>query len=386
MTRRLLLMLAMSVAVVGFGAAANYLLNPYGVWKSRLIDPVFRKPKDEHVALPYLIQSAATHTLLVGSSRVVLGMRIDEIAGDNVLNGGVRAATIPQSCAIIRAALKNRHFTRVVWGVDFFAFNQNWNSDDREFDRRLEGGLGSWVEDTLLSLAALDDGWADVKRAIRGRAKLPVTATRVVPWPEATICGNFEATRNLGLAVTPAPEIERQLSDDVPGYLNYHLSAGFLDLFRHTVEQARRGGVQVILFVPPMSEYELELIRQSGHWPVFQDWKRTLATIAPLWDFSGYNRIATSDRYFMHVMHYKIAVGETVLRLLLGEPPPSCDGISEAITESAIRLDGANAASALAAREAAWPSTRSDGSRYARLAAAALERQRERTVKVGSPR
>jgi hypothetical protein len=119
MTRRLVVMLVMSAAMVGCGAIVNYLLNPYGVWETRLIDPVFRKPKDEHVALPYLIRSARAHTLLVGSSRVALGMRIDEIEGDGVLNGGIRAATIPQSCAIIRTALENRHFRRVIWASIF---------------------------------------------------------------------------------------------------------------------------------------------------------------------------------------------------------------------------------------------------------------------------
>jgi hypothetical protein len=386
MKRRLVLMFALSAVLVGSGAIVNFLLNPYGVWRSQLIDAVFRKPKDEHVALPYLIRSARTHTLLVGSSRVALGMRIDEIAGDDVLNGGVRAATIPQSCAIIRAALDNRHFTRVIWGVDFFAFNARWNNDDREFERRLAGGPGSWIEDTLLSLAALDDGWADIKRDIRGRGKLPVTATRAVPWPDQTICDDFAATRNLGLVATPPQEIERQLSDDVPGYLGYHLAPGFLELFRRTVEQARHRGVQIIVFVPPMSDYELELIWQSGEWPVFQAWKRLLAASGPLWDFSGFNRMAASDQFFMHVMHYKTAVGETILRLLLNEPLPACDGLSRIVADAAIHISRSNAVQVLAAEDQAWRSGRSNGSRFAELAAAALDRQRDHARELENPK
>jgi hypothetical protein len=385
MQRRLFLMLAIGACVIGSGAIANYLLNPYGVWRTRLIDPIFRKPKDEHVALPYLIRSARTHTLLVGTSRVALGMRIDGIEGDDVLNGGIRAATIPQSTAIIRTALENPHFTRVVWGVDFFAFNESWNSDDSEFDRRLAGGVGSWVEDTLLSLAALDDGWADVKRALRGRAELPVTATRSVPWPLETICRDFQATRNAGLAMTPPGEIERQLADDVPGYLKYRLSPDFVALYRRTIEQARRGGVEVIVFVPPMSDYELELIWQSGKWPAFQRWKRALITAGPVWDFSGPNRIAISDRFFMHVMHYKTAVGETMLRFMLGEPLPACDDLAETVTSSAVRIDFSNVDRVLAEQDHAWLAARSSDSRYAALAAAALDRQRKRMAAKDPP-
>jgi hypothetical protein len=213
---------------------------------------------------------------------------------------------------------------------------------------------------------------------MRGRAKLPVTATRTVPWPPELICSNFVATRRLGLAAIPPPEIERQLSDDVPGYLRYHFSGGFLDLFRSTVEQARRGGVQVIVFVPPMSAYELELIWQSGQWQAFQNWKRALAAIGPLWDFSGYNRIAMSDQFFMHVMHCKNAIGETILRALLGEPLPPCDALSRVVADSAIRIDRSNVGQALAVQEQARLSERSDNSRDAELAAAALEYQRKR--------
>ena len=48
----------------------------------------------------------------------------------------------------------------------------------------------------------------------------------------------------------------------------------------------------MIPFVPPFSEYELELIRQGGQWETFQNFKRQLASVAPFWDFSGYNEIA----------------------------------------------------------------------------------------------
>jgi len=379
--RRLVLMLVACAALLACGALANYLLNPYGVWRARLVDPVFRKPKDEHVALPYLVRSSRAHTLLVGSSRVAFGMRIDELEGDGVLNAGIRAATMPQSSAIVSAALRNRHFKLIVWGLDFFAFNENWKDQDREFERRLAGGLGSWLEDTLLSLSALDDGWADVKRAMRGRAKLPLTATRAVPWPPDLICNDFEATRHLGLVATPASEVERQLSNDVPGYLRYHLSAAYLDLFRQTVQQARRDGVRMILFVPPMSEYELELIRQSGQWRAFQDWKRALAAIGPLWDFSAYNQMAASDQLFMHVMHCKTAVGETILRLLLGAPLPPCHALSKVITDSVMRLDSSNIDRALALQDQMRDSTRPEDFRYADLAAAALAYQRNRMAR-----
>src|SRR5262245_61619556 len=109
MQRRFIVMLAMAGALILCGALLNYLLNPYGVWRTTLIDPVFRKPKDEHVALPYAIRSADLTTLLIGTSRVVFGMRIDGLAADGIVNGGIRAASLRESCATVDAALGNPH-------------------------------------------------------------------------------------------------------------------------------------------------------------------------------------------------------------------------------------------------------------------------------------
>jgi len=378
MKRRLVLMLTMAGALILCGALVNYLLNPYGVWRTTLIDPVFRKPKDEHVALPYAIRGAELSTLLVGTSRVVFGMRIDGLAANGFVNGGIRAASLSESCATVDAALANPHLKRIVWGLDFFQFATSWDPANPEFDRRLDGGAGPIVGDTLLSLAALDNGIGDLKRMLRGRARLPTSARAAVPWPPEVICGEYAAELGRGLVRTPPAAIVRQISNNMPNYQNYRFSESFWALFHATIERAQRRGVDVILFVPPMNAYELEVIRRAGDWDQFEGWKRRLVTIGPVIDLSGYNRLAYLDDYYTDVMHHKTPIGESILRRLLGMQMPACYGIGENLSAAMVRLDSRDIDGAIAVQDRMMREASSVDSRYGQLAEAALLDQRAR--------
>lgn len=378
MKRRLVLMLAIAAALILCGAGANYLLNPYGIWSTRLIDPVFRKPKDEHLALPYAIRGPELSTLLVGTSRVVFGMRIDSLAANGFVNAGIRAASIRESCAIIDAALANPHLKRIVWGVDFFQFNRAWDPANPEFDWRMNGGLGPIVGDTLLSLAALDNGIADLKRMVRGRARLPDSARAEVPWPTEVICRDYASERGRGLVKTPAAAIVRQISVNMPNYQNFQFSDQFWTMFCDTIERAQRRGVDVIMFIAPMSEYELEVIRRAGDWDEFEAWKRRLVSLGPVSDSSGYNRLARIDDYYTDVMHHKTPIGEAILRILLGMPPPACYGIGEHLGADLVHLDRGDIDVEIAAQDRAMHEAAADDSRYGRIAQLALEDQRAR--------
>ncbi len=378
MKRRLTLMLAMAGVLILCGALVNYLLNPYGFWSTSLIDPVFRKPKDEHVALPYAIRSDDMTTLLIGTSRVVFGMRIDGLSANGFVNGGIRAASIRESCATVDAALSNAHLKRIVWGIDFFQFNRGWDPANPEFDRRLEGGIGPIVGDTLLSLAAFDNGIGDLKRMMRGRARLPNTARTEVPWPLDVICREYAKEQGRGLVKTPASGIVNQISVNMPNYQGFDFSESFWTIFRDSVERAERRGVEVIIFVPPMSAYELEVIRRAGDWDQFEAWKRRLVTLGPVTDFSGYNRLAYLDDYYTDVMHHKTPIGEAILRILLGMPAPACYGIDQNLGAAMVRLDRRNIEIEIAAQDRMMREASSADSRYGRLAEAALVDQRAR--------
>lgn len=375
LARRLTLMLVLTATVVGVVVALNYLLNPYGAWPTALINPIFRKVEHERVVTPYLLRTAGPETILLGSSRVLMGMRIEQGERAGFMNAALTAATIDQLARIVSVALENPHLKRIVWGVDFFSFNAGWDKTDPNFDARMSGNVRVKIEDTLLSSSVLGDGYDYARRAMRGESRLPATMTAAMPWPMALICEQLGATKNRGLQVTPSSEIEDELAQDLPDYAAYRPSRKFMLRLREAVAAAHARGVEIVLFVPPMSQYELELIRQSGQWETFQEFKRQLALVGPYWDFSGYNAIARTDEFFMHVMHFKIAVGQLMLRTMLGVGTEPCDGAARAVTDCAVPVDNVNADAEIARQDRLRIDAIRAPSLYSRLAARAIARR-----------
>ncbi len=380
--RRILIMAALTAAVIVGECGLVWLLNPYGATSSTLIDPVFRKIKQPRLATPYLLRETRPTTVLLGSSRVLMGIKIEQGYRDGVLNAAVSAATMAELDWLLDAALKNPRLRRIVWGVDFFAFSANWNHDGVGFERRIKGSVRDRLQTTLLSLNALGDGFDLLKRAIRGRAHLVPTMTATMPWPNNLICREFAADYPGGLELRADREILPSLRLLYSGmYENYLPSPDQASRFRAMVAKIRARRLELYLFVPPMTEYELELIRQSGHWNDFERFKRIVAAAGPLIDFAAYNPMATRDQVFLDAVHVKPSAGNEIYRIVTGLPPPACGANARVIEQSAVRVDEANLERVLADQRAARDRAIATPSRYSRLAATAIAQ-----VRVEAPR
>jgi len=336
--RRLVLMM---LALAAFSAAAivvNYLTNPYGAWRTTLIDPIFRTDNDPRMITPYLVRTMRPETLLVGSSRVRVGMAIEQGYRDGVLNGALQGVDAEEAVAVVRVALGNPKLKRIVWGVDFFSFDESRTADCQTM-ARLRGDPWIIFSETLLNLGALDAGRREFNRAWHGRKALRPEWTRPVPWPQAEVCQRLAELGRAGLDSAGGAKIQLQLIGDVPDYTAYRLSERKLGDFAAAVALARRRGVEVIVFVPPVSAYVLEMIRQSGQWRTFLRWKRELLVAGPFWDFSGYHAFALTPGLFKDVMHFKPAVGHLLLRRLLGLDISGCDLRSRLVSDAGIWVD-----------------------------------------------
>src|SRR5271167_9194 len=153
------MMFALTAMLIAGGIALTWLLNPFGATRSDFIDPIFRKVKRERLATPYMLRVAQPETLLIGSSRVLMGMRIEQGERDGVMNAAIKGATLSQISRIVDVALQNPRLKRIIWGVDFFAFSTHWKLMDPNFDARIADNPETRLEETLLSLDALGDGF-----------------------------------------------------------------------------------------------------------------------------------------------------------------------------------------------------------------------------------
>ena len=76
-SRRLTLMLVCLAGVLAAVVTINWLVNPYGVWRTAMVDRAYRltdagaDETGERLSTPYRIRAERPTTLLVGSSRVL---------------------------------------------------------------------------------------------------------------------------------------------------------------------------------------------------------------------------------------------------------------------------------------------------------------------------
>ena len=72
------------LGLLGAVALVNWIVNPYGAWRTTVVDPAYRPPgpvqneAGERVSTAYRIRAERPSTLLVGSSRMVVGMYIEQ--------------------------------------------------------------------------------------------------------------------------------------------------------------------------------------------------------------------------------------------------------------------------------------------------------------------
>lgn len=75
------------------------------------------------------------------------------------------------------------------------------------------------------------------------------------------------------------------------------------------------------IFISPSHAAQMEAIRIVGLWQEFEQWKRELSKMAPVWDFSGYNSITSEPvsngmKNYLDSSHYRKNVGDLVINCL----------------------------------------------------------------------
>ncbi len=118
-------------------------------------------------------------------------------------------------------------------------------------------------------------------------------------------------------------------------------SSPALDDLRQVLRLCRQHGIVLQLVIYPYHAHLLEIIRITGHWPAFEDWKRAVVNIVaddaltaggasiPLWDFSGFNELTseavpsksdrqTKMRWYWEAGHFKRELGDLILARLFG--------------------------------------------------------------------
>jgi hypothetical protein len=365
---RLRLMLIGFFAAVGAVMAFNFLVNPWGAWRFRLVPGKYRRIRQERLVTPYLLRTSSPDTLLLGSSRVLYGMKIEQGVRDGVQNAALSGSQMPEIAKEVDIALHNHHLKRVIWGVDFYIFNALADYCSPDTCARLDGNLALRLTDNILSGDTFLASYRMVRRALTG--DISAQAEKPIPWPPSFICGMFAHPDPPTLAGIDAADRFREVSN-LPEYRYFYYSPRLQQSFLDIVGRLRAAHVQVIFFLVPMNQFELEMLRQTGRWPDFQAWKGFLAQHISYTDFSGYNGIARSDRMFIEAWHMEPAVGNTIMRMLVGDPLPDCSDAT-IVAGSALKVTARNVGQILALQDRRKDEATATPNTYSTTVAAAI--------------
>ena len=108
------------------------------------------------------------------------------------------------------------------------------------------------------------------------------------------------------------------------------------------IRDSRAKGARVIVFIMPGYVDQMEILRQAGATPLFEQWKRDVVLVVeqaggaepvPLWDFSGYSPYTTETlpgpgdmkaplRWFWEFVHFRAALGDLMVQRMLGTGGP----------------------------------------------------------------
>jgi hypothetical protein len=366
--RRLLLMLGGLLAVMAGAILFNVLVNPWGAWRINLIPAKYRRIEPERVATPYLLRTARPRTVLLGASRVRYGMMIDQEVKDGVQNAALCGSHLPEIAKEVDLALRNPYLKRIIWGLEFYTFNSRDDLCAKDTCARLDGDLRIKLTDNVLSAESLRASYKMVKRALRGQ--ISPDGAMPVPWPGPYVCYRFAHPKPPTLAGMDEVHRLREVND-LPEYYYFDYSAHQRREFLAIVDRIRDAHVELLAFIPPLSEYELEMVRQTGRWSDFQDWKRFLAQHINYVDFAWYNQVARTDRMFIDAWHMETAVGVTIMRMLLGDSLPPC-GDAAIVQQSGMTITADNVDQMLAAQERAMEKAAATPNPYSRMVAAVI--------------
>ena len=373
--RRLRLMLLTLLSLLAVVAGLNRVTNPFGAWKRFTLDEIYiDNPLTARVSTPYLLRNTRPRMLIVGSSRMLAGLSVEGGYRGGVLNASLPGASIDETVAIIRRARENGGLERVIWGVDFYMFDEHFGGyGDAETRLRVDGDTGQAIVESLLSWDALDASLRIVRRVMAVRRSSAPAPALPFPWPEQAIRESLAASRGTGLEAADAARVMQGLPWGVKELLEYQFSAKRSQALREEVARTREKGIDVIVIVPPLNEYELEKINQAGQWGTFQRWKRHLLAGGRYWDYSGYNRISHADFLFGDTSHFTPALGQVILRHVLGMGCRECGEIARDIEGAGVWVTKDTVDLHLA-RQDAERMARSGQSRYARAVEEAVRR------------
>lgn len=301
------------------GAVAIYQIrvDPFGVWGFSPLSGYnnFKsaQEKNERLFKIYQYEKAKPDVLLIGSSRLnyCTPAKWPGVPDDLVYNMGINAVHIPEEKLFFEHALKTHRPKIVAIGIDLLQFSSRYNHIQKGYsEERMAAVSTSSLSAMLFKLRETVynfDAIIQSKEVIDASMKNPRLTYHERGWDKMRL-------------ETPWPGRSkyRQIlfRYHTKTYRLFRRSQKNYVLFFEMVKAAKEKGINIVMYINPVSIDFLTCYEVNGIWSEFERMKRRLVKLGPVWDFNYVNDITIDRENFIDPSHFKATIGEKITSLL----------------------------------------------------------------------
>lgn len=301
------------IALLGVFVALNYLVNPYNIFKQRVFPNHLLKPEaklQERTTKPIgmKIDSRKIDSVFVGTSRVDYALdraHFRKITGKEAENMAIGGLHFNELFQMIDISLKTHPEIKNVYvGLAYEVFLKNGES---VFDNRAD---------------ITDKPELDSKET--GVALLCMKTTANSIW---TVIKNFTGIKKRMFYSSGKKYIfvNKKINKEFEKMWTSYGESGAQELDPEKVkalqkkyDELKAKGVEVTFFVMPTHASRLYLIKKTGNWNTYARWKKSIVSIAPVYDFQ-YPNVYTTEaikpdmQTFFDPSHSTYIVGNKII-------------------------------------------------------------------------
>jgi hypothetical protein len=244
---------------------------------------------------------------------------------ETAYNLGLQRANMYEVKRYFDHAIANQpNLKKVVLGIDFWMFSETIKNTPAFNEDRLGQQQISFQDalNVLFSLDAFESSQATLMDNLKNsKENLTVGSGKILIQGNVFKNGILKVDNN-----RPNPgntdDFIRGLTNSIAYSSSYKLSQERLQLLKSIIDTCQQKGIALTIFISPSHATDMEGLHALGFWSNFEQWKREVSKIAPIWDFSGYNGITTEPiaknmKYYLDSSHYRKETGDLILNRLL---------------------------------------------------------------------
>ena len=350
-SRYLILLAVVTVAVAGGMTALNYIADPYGIhhygqagdWtKSR---PSIRLLERLHKA--HAIRDAKADTLLLGNSRVIVGLDPQHPSlPQPAYNLGLGAANIYECQRYLQHAIHLHPPKLVIVAIDKGMFHAA-AAPEGDFDEARLSVFANGQPNTSWQRVDVPDTLFSLNAVLASATTLAARGPRVTyahGLRDEALMRPYLSTAKVLVENERWKAMSRKFEMLDASGQNAQFAA-----FRTILRVCAGAGIDVRVFTNPLHAGMLEI--EYGDGRDFEAWLRQVAAVVaeesatnrreiPFWNFYGYNSITTEPfpdksqprstlQNYWEISHYRKPIGDLVLSRVMGHSDPRLDAMPD---------------------------------------------------------